>query len=635
MSNVGDAKTETAYGVLDRSLKYLAVPAAILMSAYHLVVAVIGPPITEAHRPLHFMMGVAILFCLGGLNQRPRTLLASIVDVAFLLMIIVPSSYLVMNAEAVSGRMLYVDPLTPLQIVLACMIFLATLEATRRALGWPMVIIAVVFLVYTQIGPYLPYPLWHRGYPLPEIAEQMFLTLDGLWGVPLGASANYIFLFVLFGALMVASGAGAFFSDFANVVAGRFVGGPAKTAVFSSALMSMLSGSSTANVVTTGSFTIPAMKRYGYRPEFAASVEAVASTGGLITPPVMGAAAFIMADFLGVSYIDIMYAAAIPAVLYFLAIFIAVDLEARRVGLKVDSDVAGTPLGTLLKGLYLLVPLGVMIWFLLAGYTPASAAFWGIVSFVATLPLLARKGPKELGRILLDAAIEAPRMMVPVIVACAVGGAVAGMISITGLGVRVTSIIAAAAGDSSLLFLLFTMVIAIILGMGMPTSAVYIVLAAILAPGLIDLGFPPLAAHMFIFFGAVMSNITPPLAMASFAAAAVAGSDPWKTSISAVRLAVGVFIIPFIFIYSPELIGQGEPLVVLHAAATAAIGIFALSVASVGWLRRPIAGWLRLVIAGGAVALIVPGTMTDVVGLAVVILLFVLLFSGRSTIAES
>ena len=621
--------TEPKPGLLDRVLFRCAQAAAFAMSAYHLGVAFFGPPVTHAHRPIHFMLGVALVFLLGAIPQRRRTGVRALADLLLLASIVVPSAYLIVYADGVARRMVYVTPLTPAELVLGCVVVLGTLEATRRLLGWPIVIIAALFLIYTQLGPYLPYPFWHRGYDLNQVVEQIFLTLDGLWGTPIGASSNFIFLFVLFGALMVASGAGTFFSDFANAIAGRFVGGPAKTAVFSSALMSTLSGSSTANVVTTGSFTIPAMARYGYRKEFAAGVEALASTGGLITPPVMGAAAFIMADFLGISYAEVMYAAIFPAILYFVAIFVAVDLEARRLGLGRSARSGAGVLKTLRGGLFMVIPLGVIVWVLVAGYTPSTAAFYGILVFVATMPLLSRRRPPELLRVIWQACLEAPRMMAPVVAACAVGGIIAGIISLTGLGVRITGILAAAAGDSEILLLALTMLVSIILGMGMPTSAVYIVLAAILAPGLIELGFPPIAAHLFIFFGAVMSNITPPLAIASFAAAAVAGADPWRTSLAAVRLGIGVFFVPFIFCYTPALIGQGDAVSVLHAFVSAVLGICCLSVAVIGWMFGPLPAWIRLVLLVAAGALIVPGWVSDLVGLTVVALFAATALAGR------
>lgn len=601
---------------LSATLVQLAKALAVAMTVYHLAVAVVGPPVTEVHRATHFMLGVSVLFCLGAVGAGDRTMRQALADILLLAAIIVPSGYIILFSDYVTNRMLYVTPTTAVEEVLGITVVLAVLEATRRTLGWPLVILAALFAVYTQIGPYLPYPLWHRGYPADQVIEHIYLSLDGLWGTPIGASASYIFLFVLFGALLVASGAGSFFSDLANAIAGRFVGGPAKTAVISSALMSTLSGSSTANVVTTGSFTIPAMKAYGYRGDFAAGVEALASTGGLITPPVMGAAAFIMADFLGVSYAEIMRAAIGPALLYFTAIFVAVDLEARSRGLRPAVAAPDRRVGAILRdGVFMLVPLAAIVYFLVRGYTPAVAGFYGVVAFIIAMPVLGRKGLRDILRTIWEAAIEAPRLLAPVVVACAIGGFIAGIISLTGLGVRLTAIIASLAGDSAFLFLLLTMIVSIVLGMGMPTSAVYIILAAILAPGLIEVGFEPLATHMFIFFSAVMSNITPPLAIASFAAAAVANADPWRTSLQAARMAAGVFLLPFVFCYSPALLGMGSAFEVVHATASALIGILCMSIAAIGWLAAPLAPWTRFIFLAAAVALIVPGWTSDLVGL--------------------
>lgn len=613
-------------------MRKLAVFFALALSGYHLVVAVVGPPMTEAHRATHFMLGTAIVFCLGAISDREtRSSRQVATDIILLLAVLIPSAYIIFNVNVVASRMLYVTPVTILQATLGWVVLLATLEATRRMLGWPMVILSVIFLVYTQIGPYLPYPFWHRGYPADQVIEQIYLSVDGLWGIPIGASASYIFLFVLFGALLVSSGAGTFFSRFANALTGNVTGGPAKTAVLSSAFMSMLSGSSTANVVTTGSFTIPAMRSYGYKKEFAAGVEAVASTGGLIAPPVMGAAAFIMADFLGISYADIMKAAAIPAFLYFVAIFIAVDVEARRLKLSRPPKQEGETVGSILKdGLFMLIPLSVMIGTLVQGFTPSLAGLYGIVVFILALLVRYWREPRRILAIFFEAAIEAPKMMAPVIAACAIGGVMAGIISLTGLGVRFTSIISYLAGNSAILFLILTMLVAIILGMGMPTSAVYIILASILAPGMVELGFQPIAAHMFIFFGAVMSNITPPLAIASFAAAAVAGGDPWKTSIHAVKMGVGVFLLPFIFVYEPALLGNGTLFEVGHAILTAVIGISVLSVAAAGWLIRPLNPLMRVILFAGAVGMIFPGWESDLIGLVAVVVIMGAAWLGRT-----
>jgi TRAP transporter 4TM/12TM fusion protein len=320
----------------------------------------------------------------------------------------------------------------------------------------------------------------------------------------------------------------------------------------------------------------------------------------------------------------------IPAFLYFVAIFIAVDVEARRNRLTPPEGAGVESIRQILKdGLFMLLPLGVMIATLLQGLTPSLAGLYGIAAFLLSLAVRYWREPRRIVSIFLDAAIEAPKMMAPVIAACAVGGIIAGIISLTGLGVRFTSIIAYVAGDSAILFLALTMIVAVVLGMGMPTSAVYIILASILAPGMVALGFQPLAAHMFIFFGAVMSNITPPLAIASFAAAAVAGGDPWRTSVYAVKMGVGVFLLPFIFVYEPALLGQGSLLEVAHAMLTAMAGIAILSVAATGWFLRPLHPVMRLILAAGSIGMIFPGILSDVLGLAAVASVTLMLWVQR------
>ena len=484
-------------------------------------------------------------------------------------------------------------------------------------LAWTLVWLVGIFLAYAFWGNHLPYPLWHRGYSIHRVIEQMYLTMDGIWSIPVGVSASFIFLFVLFGALLSASGTGSFFSDFADSLAGRTTGGPAKTAVISSALMSMLSGSSTANVVTTGSFTIPAMKRSGYPAHFAGGVEAVASTGGLIAPPVMGAAAFIMAEFLGVPYSKIMQAAAIPAFLYFLALLFMVDLEARRLGLTPSKDVTfPSPFSVLRQRGYLMGPVIILVYALIEGYTPAMSSVWSIASLIILILLFDSKGRKRILKICWDGMTTAPKLIGPIVIACAVGGILAGVITLTGLGFRITTIITAVSGNSLIITLMLTMVIAVILGMGMPTSAIYIILAVILAPALEKMGVEPIAAHMFIFYGAVMSNITPPLAMASFAAAAISESNPWKTSWAAVRIGLTVFIIPFMFVYGPALVGVGTLWEIIQVLGTAIVGVFALSIACSGWFINPLGWWLRGSTLGAAILLIHPDGNTDIVGFA-------------------
>ena len=605
---------------LQATVKWSAVAIAVAMSVYQLVTGYpgIGPPIAEAHYPLHLGFALLVLFttdAAGAIGSRHywRAVWDGIVSIVTIAAI----GYLVVNADYIANRFNFAEPLTGLEMILGVGLIAVILDAARRTVGWVLVALAVAFFVYAYFGDYFPDPFWHHGFSLNRIVELCYVTPEGIWNAPLRIAASYIFLFVLFGALLVSSGAGTFFTDFARGLTGRTTGGPAKTAVVASALMGMLSGSSAANVVTTGSFTIPAMKRVGYRPEFAAGVEAVASTGGQLMPPIMGAAAFLMIEFVGVSYADIIGFAIIPAILYFLAVFVMVDLEARRLGLRhVEGEVLPRISVILRRQGYLVLPIVAMMYFLLEGYTPTAAAFWSIVSLAVLTVIFDRANRRNILKIILEALVEAPRMIAPITVACAIGGIIAGIIVMGGLGLRVSGIILDASGGIVIVALLLTMLAAIVLGMGMPTSAAYIVMAALLAPGLANMGVPLVAAHMFIIYCAAMSGITPPVAISSFAAAAIAGTDPWRTSWIAIKLGLSVYLIPFMFVYGPALLGLGEPWQIALGVVTAIVGITALSIAIVGWFRAPLRSWERLIAFLAAMSMIYSGWRTDLLGVA-------------------
>jgi TRAP transporter 4TM/12TM fusion protein len=602
---------------------------AVVMSAYHLWTGFFGTPVGEVHFPLHLLLALTVLFLARG-SEGPQRPLALAWDGLLLATAAAATGYLFVNARYVTERMLFVDPMTMTEMALAIGLLLVVIEAARRTVGWVLVVVLLVFVAYALFGNVLPGALWHRGYSLEAVLEYSYLTTEGIFGAPLGVMANYVFHFVLFGSLLVASGAGDFFTNFARALTARSVGGAAKSAVVASTFMGMLSGSSAANVVTTGSFTIPAMKRSGYSKEFAAGVEAVASSGGQITPPIMGAAAFIMMEFTGATYATIMGISIIPAGLYALAVYIMVDLEARRLRLAAFLDpTAPTALAVLKRQGYLLVAILVMIGALMDGRTPTTAAVWAIAALVLLLVTLDPVNRRRILRVCWQAMAEAPRLVAAVTVACAVGGMLVGIIGQTGLGLRLSGLILDAAGGHTLVLLVLTTIMGIVLGMGMPTSGAYIIMAALLAPGLVEGGVPLLAAHMFIMWVASKSSITPPVAIASYAAAAVAGSDPWRTSWVAFRLGLSIFLIPYMFVFGPALLGMGEPLAVVLAVMTASLGIFALSVAIVGWFLVPASMPERLLYGATSLLLIKPGTMTDLFGVALLALLGVVAWARR------
>lgn len=655
---------------------------AFSMSAYHVAVGYLGEPVAEVHRPIHLLLAMLILFWISPVSAarwRGRVQFATNISLSVLLFL--SCAYLFWNAGYISERMVYVEPLTFWEMFWGAALILLILEGARRSVGWVLTIVGAAFLLYALYGYALPYPFWHRGYAAEEIVEHLYLTTQGIWTVPLAVNASFVFLFVFFGALLLSSGAGDFFTELARSLTGRAVGGPAKTAIVASALMGTLSGSSAANVVTTGSFTIPAMKKAGYRSDFAAGTEACASCGGQLTPPVMGSAAFIMMEFVGISYIEVMKVAIIPAVLYFISCYFMVHLEARRdgIGSPVGAEVPQI-LSVLRRHGYLLLSIVALIYYLFQGYTASTAAFWAIAYLacliiifdeqrrrrwlILALPPLwgtffAMNGQEvtpaltatlasgasvmlaidrhvrlRFVRVVWEASVSAPKLIAPVAVACAVGGIIVGVVVLTGLGERVSTVVLQLGGGSLFLTLFFTMVIAVVLGMGMPTSGAYIVLATLLVPGVVKMLVPHyeemfalstneatpialVATHMFIIFCASKSSITPPVAIASYAAAAVANADPWKTSLTAFRIGLPIFILPYMFIYGPQLLGYMDATAILLALFTSTMGVAMLSVASIGWLFVPLGPIARLVALAGALPMMFVGWQTDLIGLGI------------------
>lgn len=623
-------------------LRWAAMVLALGMSTYQVVTAAMVTPSFFIHYPVHVCFVLVILFTdqmerhwTDAVGARRTGLVTW--DALMVAVSLAASAYLIVRHEYVMNRMPFIGAMTPVEVALASGLVIALLDAARRTVGWVLVWIAAIFILYVVVGPYLPEPFWHRGQGLDTMLEMFYLTTDGIYNVPVKVTADFIFLFVLLGALLIASGAGQFFTDLALALTGRAVGGPAKTAVVSSAFMGMLQGSSAGNVVTTGPFTIPAMRKVGYPAPFAAGVEAVASSGGQLTPPIMGGAAFMMVEYAGIPYVEIIQMALIPAILYYLAVFAMVDLEARRLGLKLMASENIPSLFTVLRRRgYLLLSVAVLMWFLFQGYSPTVAGFWALVSLTVLIVVFDAQSRRRIFSIIHQAMTVAPRMIAPVTVACAIGGMIAGVIVMTGLGLKLSGIILDVSGGQVLVALILTMLVCVILGMGMPTAAAYIILAALLAPGLSQMGVPLAAAHFFIIYCAAKSAITPPVAVASYAAAAVAGTDPWRTSLIAFRLGLSVFIIPYMFVFGPALLGQGTVGAVTWSLITAFFGIFALSVASSGWFRVPLLPHERLLALASALPMIHANWLTDSIGVALFALLLVLvhLRGGRQQRSE-
>ncbi|MFY9188070.1 MAG: TRAP transporter permease [bacterium] len=592
---------------------------AIAASLFHLYTAQFGAFFALIQRDIHWLFMAVLIFLLypaGPKSPRNRLPWYDLVCIAATLY---AGLYILIDMHNIVTRA--GDP-TLTDIVLGIITVLLVLEAARRTIGMALPIVAIAALLYAYFGPYMPGLLGHKGYSFRRIFPYQFLTTEGIYGVPLGVSSTFVYLFILFGAFLNKTGAGKFFIDLAFALTGSSQGGPAKSAIVSSGLLGTVSGSSVANVVTTGTFTIPLMKRVGYEPHFAGAVEAASSTGGQIMPPVMGAAAFIMAEVLGVPYISVAAAAAIPAVLYYISLFAQVHFRAGRLGLKgIPRSELPDLKQTLAQGWHLLIPLIVLIVILVWGYSPMKAVFWTIIltgglSFIK--PETRITGPK-----LLEALEEGARSAVEVAAACACAGIVVGVVTMTGLGLKIAGLIVTWSRGQLFLALPLTMLASILLGMALPTTAKYVVLSTLAAPALVRLGIPAMAAHMFILYFGVVADITPPVALAAYAGAGLAKANAMKTGWTACQVGLAAFIVPFMFAYSPSLVLIGTGGEILLAFITASIGVVTLAAAMQGWIWSALPIWSRAICFACALLLIKPGVTTDIagaIGLAIVML---------------
>jgi TRAP transporter 4TM/12TM fusion protein len=509
-----------------------------------------------------------------------------------------------------------------MDIFLGVSLVILLLEACRRTVGLSLTLIAIVFIAYAFAGRYMPGLLAHRGINIERFVDLQVLSPNGIFGLPIGVSAELVFYFILFGAFLERSGGGELFSDLAYSVTGRVRGGAAKTCVVSSALYGTISGSAVANVVVDGMITIPLMKRSGFKASFASAAEAVASTGGQIMPPVMGAAAFILAQIVGVSYWEVAIAAAVPACLYYVALYFAIDFESVKRGLRGLSKAELPDVKTGLKmRIHLIIPLIVLVYYIISGdVTPVTAALRAIMATVVLSFL--RKATMMGSARLLSALEKGAKESVSVAIPCAVAGVVIGVIINSGLGLKFTDLMIYLSGGVLIITLILVMIAVIILGMGMPTSAAYLLAAILMAPALINMGVTPLAAHMFIFYFAVISMITPPVALAAYAAASIGEADLWETGIVAFKIAIPGFLIPFIFVYDNGLLLKGPWLNIGWRTLITIVGVIGLAGSLMGYYARRTTLFDRILLFIGSILLIVPERITDFIGLAILIGLF-------------
>ena len=624
MEKQKDALVEEALKGKHRNLSghwyYIAVSLAVGTAIYHIYTAYFGAPFALLFRNIHWMLIASLIFMYFPAFKRSPRDRPTLPDIIFILISIVLGMYVILNFEAIAGRA--GAPVTA-DIVLGAFLVLIVLEAGRRTVGWPIVIIALLFLSYAYFGQAMPGILMHRGYSIARIFPFLYLTDAGIFGIPLGVSSRFILLFIIFGAFLEKAGAGIFFRDLSLALTGRHVGGPGKAAILFSGFIGSITGSSTANVVTTGTFTIPLMKKLGYKPAFAAGVEADASTGGQILPPVMGAAAFVMAEYIGVPYVTVMVAAIVPALLYFITSFFMVHYRSLKDNLlPVPKDELPKLLDVLKDGFYYFTPLVILIVLLVMRFSPSRAVFWALLSTIALSWIKSdtRMGPKEI----FEALYSGVQKALEVVAACAVAGIIIGIVTMTGLGLKFSTLIEVLAGGNLMAGLFYTLIASLILGIGVPTTAKYIILATLVAPALVSLGAPLLASHLFILYFGTDADITPPVGLAAYAAAGLAGAHPLTTGIEAFKMGITAYIVPFAFILGPALLLQGPVIEIIIACVTALIACAGLGAGMQGYFVRRMPIWHRGIIIIGSVMLMETSWTWDLVGLALVSGIFII-----------
>lgn len=603
---------------------------AICWSVFQLYTAGFGFFHVMIQRPVHLTLALALAFLTYPFRKNtgvadedaPKGFEPGLLDFALAVVSLGTGLYLLLHSERIITRIYFVDKVFSADILIGILIVCLVLEAGRRVIGPVLPAVAIFFLIYQFYGKSLPGLLRHQGIGLDRFMDMQILSPNGVYGIPLGVSTTAVFYFILFAAFLEISGGGKFFVDMAFRLTSKLRGGPAKAAIVGSSIMGTINGSAVANVVGTGIFTIPLMKRAGYPGVFAGAVEAVSSTGGQIMPPIMGAAAFVMAEMLGMPYPQVAIAAIGPAIAYYLAVFIMVDLKAKVERLKPVDFFDMPKLAEEIKArIHLMIPLVLVVVMLFSGYTLMLSAFVGTVSIIP-VGMIRRQTRLSIQDIILALETGA-RKAVVVAIPCAVAGIIVGVVTYSGLGLKFSSLIINASGGNVIVALLLVMVGCIIMGMGMPTTAAYIMGAVLMAPALVKLGVPPLAAHMFVFYFACLSMVTPPVALAAYAAAGISETDSMQTGIQSFLLALAGFLVPFAFVFNTSLLLQGKRLQILWVLSFTSVGVYALAKAVIGYkLRRYF--WFRVAYFIAAILLIAPDHITDLIGIAVLALILVI-----------
>ncbi|MDQ0256295.1 TRAP transporter 4TM/12TM fusion protein [Evansella vedderi] len=609
--------------------KYLGIVSiiGILWALFQIYIASYGTLNSQLQRTIHLAFALGLVFALFRRGEDSKNIFAKYSDYGLVFLSLASGAYIFIEFERLISRTRFVSDLQPFDYFFSIIVTILVLEASRRTVGKAMTILAVVFIAYGFVGPYIPGLLNHSGLPLKRFVEIMFFSGDGIVGIPVGVVVNYVFYFVLFAAFLEISGGGKLIIDIAFKLTGKAKGGPAKAAVFASSGMGTINGSSVANVASTGIFTIPLMKKAGYSPKFAAAIEALSSNGGQIMPPIMGAVAFLMATTLGVPYTDVVFAALIPALLYYVALFIMVHIQADKIKEKnkktSDIDVElSTDTREILKRFHLLIPLLLLIYLIFSGSSLQVSAFYSIVLLVIISNLFPSTRTGITGT--LDAFVNGAKSAVKVTIPCAVAGIIVGVVLHTGLGLKFSSLIIDWSFGITTLSIILIAIGCIIFGMGMPTTSAYIMASILLAPALQDLGFEPMAAHLFILYLAVMSMITPPVALAAYTASGIAGSDSHETGVYAFYLGIPGMIIAFSFLLNPSLLMMGSVNEIVWSSLTTLLGIFTLTISILGYIKGSVAPVYRILFLVTSIMLIIQDGITDTLGVISLICVFYL-----------
>lgn len=621
-----DSKSDNSGQSLKRNLtgntrKFVSI-LVFIMVGYHLYALFIGLFLPHIHNAWHMLFVVSLIFLTRKALPNEDDSKIPIRDYIFAALSITVFAYVVIEYEGIIARAVIPNVIDRTMGIIAIIL---VLEACRRCLGNILPLLAIIGFVYAHFGNYLPGALYYRGASISKIIFLQYMLPEGIFGAITKVSSTIIFMFILFGAFLLVSGGGKIIINLAYSIAGRFTGGPAKVAVISSGLFGSISGSAVANVVTTGQITIPMMKEVGYKPSFAAAVETAASTGGLIMPPIMGAGAFIMAELLGIPYFSVVKAAFIPALLYFISILIAVHFEAKRQNLSgLSPEKLPSLKKTLLSGMHTILPIVILI-YLIVSFVPIVRA--GLFSIIAVIlfSFFSKPENRMTPKKIYQALVEGGLNILPVAVACATANIVVGYLNLTGGGLKFGNAIIDIAGDNLILVLVFTMIMLIIFGMGLPAVAAYVIGASVAAPVLTKIGgIPLLASHLFIFYFSNLAHITPPIAISAYAAAGLANANAFETALKAFSLGLVAFIVPYFFIENQNLLMMGTPINILLTVVSALIGVLSLGAGIIGYLKDKLQLWMRVVLILGSISLLQPGIKTDLIGLIILIAIYII-----------